>query len=311
MALAHELSWSVSRAGTFETCRRRYYYDYYLSWTGWEARAEEERRRCYLLKKMTRMPMLAGECLHQALARWFEHRRRGVTLKCEELVAGALAALREGYKCSRDGGWRKKPSKLVHLAEHHYGEERIDERTGAAGDYGKKYVARIEAGLEAFFGAPQLAPVREADPSRYLALEELGTIELFGTKVYAVPDFAYRDEDGVVRIWDWKSGSPREQDAFQLATYVLYAGEKWGARPGEVVCYDAYLPLGEVTERRFDEGEIAELTGNLEASMEAMRAVHFDADASAGDPEDFPMIDEDGAGGWECRTCNYRELCGR
>ncbi len=40
-----------------------------------------------------------------------------------------------------------------------------------------------------------------------------------------------------------------------------------------------------------------------------MKAVHFDADRSKGDPEDFPMVPEGDAR--ECGTCNYREICGR
>ena len=44
-----------------------------------------------------------------------------------------------------------------------------------------------------------------------------------GTKIYAVPDFAFRDVEGRVRIYDWKSGQPRETDRSQLAVYLLYA----------------------------------------------------------------------------------------
>ncbi len=311
MAIVHELSWSVSRASTFEACRRRYYFDYYYSWGGWDSRAAEGRRRAYLLKKMTRMPMLAGEVLHQVLHKWFEGKRRGKILDQETLLADALAMLREGYKCSRDGKWRERPSKLVHLAEHHYREERIDESTGAAGTYGKQYVQRIEDGLQHFFSMPELAAVREADPESYLALEEMGTIELFGTKVYAIPDFAYRDAEGRVHIYDWKSGAPRERDAFQLSAYVLYAAAKWDAEPDEVVCLDVYLPRGEVKTQQLDASEVAAVRAQIEGSMEEMSALHFDADRSEGDAEAFSKVDADGPGARECGSCHYRELCGR
>ena len=71
MALVHELSWSASRARMFQKCRRRYYLQYYLAWKGWDRQASDERQRAYLLKKMTRMPMLAGDALHRALEEWF------------------------------------------------------------------------------------------------------------------------------------------------------------------------------------------------------------------------------------------------
>jgi hypothetical protein len=46
----------------------------------------------------------------------------------------------------------------------------------------------------------------------------------------------------------------------------------------------------------------------IEASIAEMRAVHFNADESAGDEEDFPKVEE---GSRECSMCNFRELCER
>ena len=37
--LTNEFSWSRSRDGTFQDCRRRYFYHYYGAWGGWEAAA--------------------------------------------------------------------------------------------------------------------------------------------------------------------------------------------------------------------------------------------------------------------------------
>ena len=309
MAIVHELSWSVSRAGTFAACKRRYYHDYYFSWRGWERSAPAGRRQAYLLKKMTRLPMLAGECLHQALQRFFTARQAGGELGSEEVIRDALGQFRDGYRCSRDGKWRERPSKLVRLAEHHYEEEAIDEASGAAAEYGKHFVKRIESAVKNFFAMPALAPAREADPSGYLALEEMGTIDLLGVRAFAIPDFAFREQSDQIRIYDWKSGKPREQDLFQLATYVLYAVAKWQATPEDVICIDAYLPQGELTVQSFQPFELEATMARIESSLGEMQAVHFDADRSEGDPEAFPMVAEENSR--ECSTCNYRELCGR
>ena len=45
--LANEFSWSRSRDATFHDCRRRYFYQYYGAWGGWETTAPEEVRRLY------------------------------------------------------------------------------------------------------------------------------------------------------------------------------------------------------------------------------------------------------------------------
>lgn len=316
MAIVHELSWSTSRARTFATCRRRYYHDYYLSWLGWGRGAEPERRRAYLLKKMTRMPMLAGDIVHRAIAEYYARRDQGLGWTAEEAVAWSVQELRRGYKESRDGGWKARPAKSVRLAEHHYGEDRIDESTGAAGEYGKRYVDRITACLRTFFDDPELAAARDSEPGDWLACEDMSTFELFDTKIFAVPDFAYWEADrsagekGSCRIVDWKTGRPRDADRFQLEVYAFYAREKWGIDPHNTTAADVYLLDGEVAEVHVDDETLDRTLDRMEQSIGEMRAVHFDADRGTGDPDDFPMIDEhDGAR--ECASCNYRELCGR
>lgn len=323
MAFEHELSWSVSRSGTFAACKRRYYCDYYLSWNGWLRDAPESRALAWRLKKMTRMPMLAGDVLHQAIAEYFDQKSEGREMLEDELVGFAVKKLRDGYKQSRDGGglWRSRPSQSTHLAEHHYKEESVDESTSAAGDYGKRFVERLQAGGKHFMTSDALASLHELEPSEILCVEgrapgdrsskDLPTIELFGTKVFAIPDFACQTtEEGKPHYWiyDWKSGSPREQDEFQLGVYTLYAMETWGAQPDQVTCVDAYLTKGELVAKQHTEMELEEISGRIEASLGEMRAVHFDAGSSAGDASVFPMVEE---GSRECSSCNYRELCER
>ncbi len=308
--IRHELSWSASRSATFDVCRRRYYLHYYGSWRGWERNASGDQRRAWLLKKMTRMPMLAGDLVHQAIARWFEGRRLGVRGTRDEAIAWATAELRAKYKESRDGKWKLRPARLCHLAEHHYREARIDEASGAAGEYGKRFVTRIRDCLTTFFDHPDLEDVRAAAPGDYLAFEEMQTFELFGTKVYAVPDFALRRPAGAL-LYDWKTGAPREEDRFQLAVYALFARDAWGIDPAEVTCRDVYLERGEQREVCLDPAEREAVLERIQTSLQAMGAVHFDADVNPGDPEGFPLRVEDEDGGRECGTCNYRELCGR
>ena len=312
MAFAHELSWSVSRSGTYATCPRAYYHNYYLSWLGWSWDAPAERKLAYKLKKLTRLPMWAGDCLHEALAAWFEEKVAGRERDAAWVEGHALKALRDGYKQSRDeaAAWERRPARHTRMAEHYYGESKVDETNDNAKEYGTRYVERIVEGTRAFFEAPELARVREASPADFLACEELGTIELNETKVYAIPDFAFREGDDVW-IYDWKTGSPREQDLFQLALYCLYAEQKWGVDPTAVRCVDAYLPTGQYVEKRFSREDLDATLARVTESMAAMRAVHFNADEGMGDASDFPQIPLDSSDARECRTCNFRELCGR
>lgn len=307
-AIPHELSWSASRAQTLASCPRRYYWDYYGSWLGWEKGGDALRRDAWILKKMTRMPMLAGTLVHDSIQAWFESRRRsGRTPEAEPWKEDAVRRLREGYLESRTGAWRARPAKRVHLAEHEYEEDRISEETGAAAEYGGRYRDRITTCLTAFLEMQELEPARSADPESWLACEDMTTFELEGTKVYAIPDFAYRDEAGAVHIWDWKTGTPRDADRFQLEVYAAYARDFWGADPDQVIGYDAYLLDRKVVEVRPGHAGLERAEARILESLAEMRAQHFDAGESAGDPEAFPMVEA----GRECEMCNYRALCGR
>ncbi|MEL6428393.1 MAG: PD-(D/E)XK nuclease family protein [Planctomycetota bacterium] len=314
MAIVHELSWSTSRARTFAACKRRYYFDYYLSWLGWGRNADPERRRAYLLKKMTRMPMLTGDIVHRAIAEFFARRDQGLGWTSEEARAWAVTELRRGYKTSRDGAWKARPAKSVRLAEHHYEEADIDESTGAAGDYGKRFVDRIGRCLDEFFTGQELAEARASEPRDWLACEDMSTFELFDTKVFAVPDFAYlapsESAERTVRILDWKTGRPSPADAFQLEVYAFYARERWEVDPARTRAADVYLLDGAIAEVTVDGDVLEAALARIESSIGEMRAVHFDADRSKGDSEAFPMVPE-AESGRECPRCNYRELCGR
>jgi CRISPR/Cas system-associated exonuclease Cas4 (RecB family) len=136
----------------------------------------------------------------------------------------------------------------------------------------------------------------------------MGTFDFEGTKVYAVPDFAYRDPEGVVRILDWKTGRGRPEHRLQLAIYFLYAEATWGCDPERTLGIDVYLDEGGWSEHEFDAADLDRVRAELHDSLEAMRALHFDADEEEGDRERFPMVDP---GSRECASCNYRELCGR
>ena len=65
--LANVFSWSRSRGGMFEECRRRYYYHYYGAWGGWDPGAPDEVRRLYVLKQLTGRQGWAGRVVHEAV----------------------------------------------------------------------------------------------------------------------------------------------------------------------------------------------------------------------------------------------------
>ncbi len=316
MALIHEFAWSASRAAGFRECQRAHYYKYYGGWLGWEKRQPAERQQMYQLNKLTGMAALAGTAVHTQLAQYF-HMRPAHTADAKEIAERASDMLRRGYQESATGQWKQSASKFTHLAEHHFQEDCVADRDAVA-EYGRRFVERIEQCVDGFFASEGLAWVRDADPSLYLFVEDdksaFDTFEYEGTKIFGSPDFVIRDEDGHVHLYDWKTGRPSRNDAFQLHVYALYARIKWGVPVEEFSGYDAYLQTGDVVKCEITPESMGEAEQAIRDSIGAMRELHFDADEGMGEREPFLMLGGEAPDPGDlrvCGRCNFREVCGR
>ena len=296
--LVCELSWSVSRARELRRCQREAWFARYGTWGWWQERPRGERWRLMVLKNLTSLPAFTGDCLHRAIADWFEARREGRSAPgARWLFERAREHFRSGWRDSAQGGWAEKPNQRVHLFEHHYGPEPPRERTEAMRDL-------LERAAAFFVESDELGVAREAPPASWLALEELDAFELAGTKVYAVPDFAHR-AGGILHIWDWKSGRPREEDELQLDTYALFARARWGADPRATHLHLAYLGSGEVRSRPADPARLAEVESQIRTSIAELTAVHYDPDREEPRLERWPPDPAPD----KCSACRFREVC--
>lgn len=313
MALTHEFAWSASRAANFKECRRKHYFQYYGGWLGWDRKQPRERQHIYQLGKLTRMPMVAGDAVHQSLAYLFRMKH---VRECteDEIIKRALDILRSKYKESQDEDWRRSASKFAHLAEHYYKEEVVQDRESVAA-YGTEYVERITDAVRGFFSLQDLDWVREAPHEDYVFVEDDQTsydsFDFEGTKVYGSPDFALRDTDGHVHLYDWKTGRPSEHDAFQIHVYAVYARIKWDVPLEQFSGYDAYIREGDVTACEITPDSMARAENEIRQSIADMRELHFNADLTMGDPEPFPKIPAESPETRICRKCRFRELCDR
>ncbi len=313
MDLPHEFAWSASRASNFAECRRRHYYSYYGGWLGWKPESEPARRKIYQLGKLQRMPMAAGSAVHESLSAYFQAKPDHVA-DVKETTDWALGQLRESFRESQSGKWRQSLSKFTYLAEHYYGEDSVSDRAATA-SYGKRYVERIERCVQGFFTLRDLAWVREASPDDYVFVEtsenKFGSFKLDDLKVFGTPDFALRDGDGNVHLYDWKTGRPTEDDAFQLHVYAIFAREEWGVPLERFTGYDVYLDGGAVVRCEITPESLSAAESRIQSSADAMRELHFDAGRGMGDAEAFPLIPLDSPAAGACARCNFRELCGR
>lgn len=298
----NEFSWSTSRDRLFQRCRRAYYWRYYAHWGGWGRDATDEQRIAYRLGKQDSFATWGGTIVHDVIEDAIKALiQRGTPIELDALKADARARLRTGWVQSRDGHWARDPKRNVQLWEHYYGDEdsRRPERT-------KRVADTVYTALEGFVAGPFPELIARTPREAFLNIEILDTIQIDGAKVYVKPDLAFRHPDhGDVWLVDWKTGTPKEVDDFQVRTYALWARTKHGVEPAQVRGVLVYLARGEQKDFGVDEEGLAAAEQRIRESLGGMRSSLRDPDNNVGDLADFPMADDDSV----CRWCNFRQLC--
>jgi hypothetical protein len=296
--LANDFSWSRSRDAAFHECRRKYFYQYYGSWGGWEATAPEETRRLYVLKQLASRQMWAGRTVHEAIEMALLAFRDGRDIPVEPFIADVIERMRGEWRQSRAGHYRTAP-KTTALFEHEYRVELKPEVWQAL----SRGVATC---LRNFFRLPLLATIRRTAAEHWSIEHWSKTFEFEGTPIWMAPDFGFWTGEGRLALVDWKTGgSDPDATAFQLGCYALYAREVLGVPPTQVDLYEANLREPLVTPLAWNESRLEAVKERLRLSVRAMKAYLADADANVAAIADFERTEDLRI----CKGCNFRAVC--
>ncbi len=298
----NRFSWSPSRERLFGTCLRAYWWRYYAHWDGWSWDAPPLARVAYRLGKMDTLATWAGTIVHDLIEEAIKALRdRNTTIDGEALRLEGRKRLRIGWVESRDGAWVHRPKQKLLLHEHYYGssEDRNRERTDWAAN-------RVYTSLKHFVEGPFPSLLARVPAANYRSIEDLASIEIAGATVYVKPDLAFvHPDNGQLWLVDWKTGRPSEKDAFQVATYALFAEQSWGVNPESIVGVLAYLSSGETRELRVDGEALGEAKSRIQGSIERMRSLLVVPEDNEGVIEDFPPTENVDA----CTRCSFLQLC--
>ena len=72
--------------------------------------------------------------------------------------------------------------------------------------------------------------------------------EMDGVKMFAIPDFAFRDHDGHITVVDWKTGTPHAGYEEQVVGYALYLAHRHRVEPHLIRCRLVFLNAGQEVE---------------------------------------------------------------
>jgi hypothetical protein len=301
--LQNEFSWSKSRHEKFQECRRAYFYAYYGSWGGWEAPAGSLVRELYVLKKLSSRWQWAGQVVHEAIRQMLSRARwTGEMRPLDELLEQTRRRARSQWAVSRDKSYWREASRIAGLVEHEYGEP------VAGAEWKRLYEEVVERSLRAFYASETFERIRATPPGRWLTVDEVDAWMFEGVKVWVALDFAFKDERGLVHVLDWKTGRERAADHVQLGVYALFARDKWGVAPEEVVGGLVYLQAGaERVEAVVDRQALETCKAEMRHSIAGMRALLVDPARNLARVDRFPQLEDREA----CRRCPFRRPCGR
>ena len=307
--LVNEFSWSRSRDGLFQECRRKYFYHYYGSWGGWEPDAPDEVRKLYVLKQLSSRQQWAGKVVHEAIEWVLRALSEGKDLPESWLVDETVKRMRREWKASHDRLYWQNP-KGAALFEHEYGVAVRPQEWQILRDH----VVRC---LKNFYRLDLLNDVRGTPRERWVMIEEIRAFDFEGTPVYGAPDFAYWTREGRgagggagdgerLALVDWKTGNgDPEKSGFQLGIYALYAREVLKVEPKLVDL--VLVNLREPKESRipWDEALLEKVKERFRLSVRSMKAWLRDPLSNLAAMEDFEKTEELRL----CRRCNFRSVC--
>jgi len=326
MALANRFGWSVSREAVFRTCRRRYYFHYYLSWGGWDAGASALVREAFKLKRLVSLFLWRGQLVHYVASKFLQSMKaKGKIPSRDAVSAYTVERFNAQLEFSRSKRYLTTPKKSrdrlnidwLALLEHEYGRE-----------IGSDLLAAVRSecirGVEGLFECPLTGALAGTAPESWV-IEDLDSgafaeqFQVAGVPIFVKTDFIFRDSEGKLCIVDWKTFSGKEPTvdtkeeepkdaAAQLGVYQYYAARVLGEPLASIRLYEVnLLQNGRVKEHAACEESFRAAERRIVEGIDELSSVLVRGDTSRNEalpPEHFPKIEDGG-----CRFCNFFRIC--
>ncbi len=299
----NEFSWSVSRDALFTECKRKYYYNYYGSWGGWDSNISDTvARELYVLKNLQLRWMWKGNAVHHEIERILKELiSTGSLTPFEKSHKRVTGMMRRGFKSSREGGYRKTVNSLKNelaLFEHEYETEVSNEA------WKRNYNETISC-LENFYKSEVLETVRNLNRNNIVTIESMkpSCLSFSDEQFFIKIDLAYKLEDKL-QIVDWKTGSG-ESNTFQFLVYVIYANEELNHPLEDIRVLEHNLIQNKQIRHHFNSVEIENAKNDIMASIDNMKGYLSEVENNLATMTDFERTENRKT----CDLCNFKKIC--
>ncbi|OIO37642.1 MAG: hypothetical protein AUJ72_04140 [Candidatus Omnitrophica bacterium CG1_02_46_14] len=300
--IENNFSWSKSRDEEFRECQRKYFYNRYASWGGWDKDAPKEARMAYVLKNLKNRWAWKGETVHHLIEEVLKSLKNGREGISEEAALLRLTQImRQDYKSSKAKKNWENPKNNLGLFEHEYEKEVTDAVWKEIHDTSAQC-------LKNFYTSSFFKELTEDDKKSWLVIEDLEEFEFEGAKIFVKLDFA-RKKNGKIEIYDWKTGKDDGvAAAVQIGAYVIYAMRKWKVPASDIRAFLFNLtnPSPKASEQAVNDALIEETSATILASIRQMRELLSDPVKNVPKPrENFSFTENTRL----CNYCNFYKIC--
>lgn len=234
-----QFAWSASRIKTLRECARRYWYNYFQSWQGWQKNATKEQKEAYLLKNLTNFPMYVGTVVHETIEYAIQtFRSTGKWISLEASREKTINLLRQGWLESKNQEW-KTNAKKINFMEMYYNEMPDKNKLIS-------YKTKALKCIEAFYKCDLFKILSSLEKSDWISVEQFQKFQMItGEEVSVKLDLAFKNK-GKLYIIDFKTGKPNDSIVEQVVTYSMYAlKKKWIDKLENIIIIPAFLAFFE------------------------------------------------------------------
>jgi ATP-dependent DNA helicase RecQ len=234
----HEYNrWSFTKHRLWNECRLAYYYDYVAP--ALFSTDKSEKQKLKELKNLDSIDLLKGKLIHEVIETQINRQQLGAEISKVD-ARRQYAGMVEEFIQNADRN----------LIEYFNGE-RIHYT------YFDEILYDGLDQIEVFFNNiwPQIKDLE------YLRHERFDDFNLGDIGVNVKLDLLCKRKDGGLLICDWKTGSddPRYQSDLQIASYVLWATQKYGVELNQITCQLVYLKTAKIHEYTFSNTKLEEI----------------------------------------------------
>ncbi len=295
--LKNKFSWSKSRDALFNECKRKYYYNHYGFWNGWDSRSPEKARQIYILKQLMSKEIWIGQVVHDIIKNILSQLKIGNEISLNYALNLLKKRLEKDFNESKSKLYQRFPKKSAALFEHEY-DSLISK------DEWDELFRKAEKCIINFYNSDTYRKIKNTPRENWLFLEDFLSFDFEGTELFLSIDFAIKEGNKII-LYDWKTGRERDVETeIQLTCYALFVSNRWNIAPENIVARIYNLSIDKEDEFGIDTEKIDNIKEHIRDSILNMKSHLSDGENNIAEEKDFPKEE-----GPLCSWCNFKKIC--